>query len=249
MSIIFYDIETRSACNLEVAGAPRYAADPTTEILSIGFAVNNDPVIVWTPGEPIPSIFSDAELLVSHNDQFERAIDRLILGPRYGWPQTPISRRRCTMSMALASALPGSLQQIARILQLPHQKDMEGQRLMLRMARPSKARSGEDPNSLHWIDDPESLARLHSYLRLDVETMRAAYYALPQLSPAEQVNCIRRLLALRREGGRAAVRKLDALFAGVDADGRVRGTLRYHAAATGRWSGNRFQPKIFHASR
>src|SRR5262249_18793223 len=38
-------------------------------------------------------------------------------------------------------------------------------------------------------------------------------------------------------------RKLDSLLASVDDDGRLRGTLRYHAAATGRWSGRGFQPQ------
>src|SRR5262249_6735130 len=58
--------------------------------------------------------------------------------------------------------------------------------------------------------------------------------------PAEDV---RRLLELRREGAQAAARKLDSLIAGIDADQRLRGTLRFHGASTGRWSGSRLQPQ------
>jgi DNA polymerase len=54
---------------------------------------------------------------------------------------------------------------------------------------------------------------------------------------------VRQLLGLRGEGSRAAVRKLDSLFASVDADNRVRGTLKFHGAAPGRWSGRGFQPQ------
>ena len=54
---------------------------------------------------------------------------------------------------------------------------------------------------------------------------------------------MRRLLELRRDGSRASTRKLDTLLAGIDADDRLRGTLRFHGAATGRWSGSRFQPQ------
>jgi DNA polymerase len=54
---------------------------------------------------------------------------------------------------------------------------------------------------------------------------------------------VRRLLELRQAGGVAAARKLDSLIAGVDADQRLRGTLKFHAASTGRWSGSRFQPQ------
>ena len=59
-------------------------------------------------------------------------------------------------------------------------------------------------------------------------------------NPASEV---RQLLELRRDGSRASVRKLNSLLAGVDADHRLRGTLRFHGAATGRWSGRRFQPQ------
>ena len=54
---------------------------------------------------------------------------------------------------------------------------------------------------------------------------------------------MKQLLELRRDGSRASVRKINSLLAGVDADDRLRGTLRFHGAATGRWSGSRFQPQ------
>src|SRR5262249_52467574 len=47
---------------------------------------------------------------------------------------------------------------------------------------------------------------------------------------------VERLLELRQDGARASARKLDRLLASVDSDGRLRGTLRFHGAATGRWS-------------
>jgi DNA polymerase bacteriophage-type len=53
----------------------------------------------------------------------------------------------------------------------------------------------------------------------------------------------RRLLELRREGSRASTRKFNSLFTGLDVDNRLRGTMRYHAAAPGRWSGRAFQPQ------
>jgi DNA polymerase len=52
---------------------------------------------------------------------------------------------------------------------------------------------------------------------------------------------IARLLRLRQEGGKASASKLDALFAMANGD-RIHGALRYHGAATGRWSGSGFQP-------
>jgi DNA polymerase len=71
-------------------------------------------------------------------------------------------------------------------------------------------------------------------------TKRSVSAVLARGQPDED---IRRLLELRREGARASVRKLDALLASVNVDDRLRGTLRFHAAATGRWSGRGFQPQ------
>ena len=59
-------------------------------------------------------------------------------------------------------------------------------------------------------------------------------------APEDAVRCV---LELRREGARASARKLDRLLAMVDEDGRLRGTLRFHAAHTGRWSGRGYQPQ------
>jgi hypothetical protein len=41
----------------------------------------------------------------------------------------------------------------------------------------------------------------------------------------------------------AAAKKVNALLTRCDADGRIRGALRYHGASTGRWAGNGLQPQ------
>jgi DNA polymerase bacteriophage-type len=49
------------------------------------------------------------------------------------------------------------------------------------------------------------------------------------------------VLELRLGGAQAAVKKINALLARAGADDRIRGSFRYHGAATGRWSGEGFQ--------
>jgi DNA polymerase bacteriophage-type len=56
-------------------------------------------------------------------------------------------------------------------------------------------------------------------------------------SPDETVS---RLLNLRQEGAKASANKLNTLLDMAN-DGRLHGTLRFHGAATGRWSGSGFQ--------
>jgi len=54
---------------------------------------------------------------------------------------------------------------------------------------------------------------------------------------------VRRVLELRLGGAQAAVKKIDALLARAGADDRIRGAFRFHGAATGRWTGEGFQPQ------
>ena len=191
MPTLFWDIETRSTVPLEDAGAWRYAADPTTEVLCVGYAVDDSDVQIWTPGQAIPQEFIAAAsdpswCVVAHNFAFERAIATRILQPRFDWPEIPLAQQRCSMSAALANALPGALDNAARALKLDFQKDQEGYLLMRRMARPRRARKNEDPTGIYWVDSPQLHERLHLYCTRDVEAERALYRRLPPLSPIEQ---------------------------------------------------------------
>src|SRR5262245_13665904 len=121
MPTLFWDIETRSTVSLEDAGAWRYAADPTTEVLCVGYAVDDAEPKIWIPGQPIPEeIISAAENgadWVAHNFMFERAIAAHKL-TSLGWPEIPLERQICSMSLALASALPAKLENAAAALGL-----------------------------------------------------------------------------------------------------------------------------------
>ena len=191
MPILFWDVETRSAADLGFAGAWRYASDPSTETLCVGFAVDDGEPQIWIAGKPCPEPFvaaaSDSSWrVVAHNYQFERAIATRILEPRHGFPRIPLARQCCSMTLALANALPGELEAAALALGLPYQKDREGYRLMRQMARARRPRKGEDANGIYWVDSPELRKRLHEYCMHDVEVERALFHRLPLLPPKEQ---------------------------------------------------------------
>ena len=80
-------------------------------------------------------------------------------------------------------ALPRSLDEAARALGLPAQKDIAGHRLMLQMARP---RLIEPDGSIVWWDVPDKVRRLIAYCRQDVEVERALLQRLRPLSDAER---------------------------------------------------------------
>jgi DNA polymerase len=185
------DIETRSRASLKLVGAQRYAADPSTEVLCCAYAVDNDPVQLWRPGDPVPTEFVIAAqnrnwIVAAFNDSFEAAIEKQVLSPQYRWPIVPIEQHQCTQARSLAVGLPARLSAVADALELSHRKDAAGERLMHQTSKPRHARKNEDPEGIYWFDDEERLDRLYSYCAQDVRVERELYNRLPPLSPAEE---------------------------------------------------------------
>jgi DNA polymerase bacteriophage-type len=189
--ILHRDYETRSRVILRSIGAHRYAADPSTEVLCAAYAVNNEPVQLWSPGDAVPAPFieaarSPAWIVVAHNDAFEAAIEEHVLAPRYGFPLIPLDHHRCTMAMALAAGLPARLDRAADVLELSNRKDPAGQRLMYQTSKPRRPHKDEPADGIYWFDDQKRLERLYSYCKQDVEVERELYERLLPLSPTEQ---------------------------------------------------------------
>ena len=188
---LHHDIELRSRINLKKSGLHVYAADPSTEVICLSFAINDGPVQRWFPGDPIPPVWFEAAndpnwTAFAHNAQFEIRIGELILHPRFGFPIIPDNQYRCTQAAALALALTGKLEKLADAMEFKHRKDKAGERLMHKMTKPRKPTKGEDPNGLYWHEEPDQVFRLSDYNCGDVEVEREAGTTLPPLSEAEQ---------------------------------------------------------------
>lgn len=194
------DFETRSACDLRKCGAYVYAEDPTTDVWCFSFKAPEDAdVSHWTPKDALTDSPVHRRLCAlaadtsrgwrAWNAAFERNIWRSIMVPKYGLPEIGMDRWVCTAAEAAALSLPRALENSARVLGVNEQKDMEGSRLMLQMARPrnsAKLKKGIESVPTWW-DDTERLERLIRYCDQDVRT---------ELAVAER---IRRLTASERE--------------------------------------------------
>jgi DNA polymerase bacteriophage-type len=180
------DYETRSTVDLKKTGQYAYAEGDTTDVWMAGYAFDDEPVSLWLPGQPCPPRIVDhvqkGRIVYAHNAPFERAITRHVM-PIYGWPQIPIRQWRCTMAMALAMSLPGSLENAAAAIGLDATKDMDGHRLMIRMAKP---RRRDDNGNIVWWDDPDRVRRLGEYCKQDVVVERMLHKRLLPLSAIEQ---------------------------------------------------------------
>src|SRR6516162_10201224 len=58
--VLHRDYETRSRLDLCKVGAFIYAADVSTQVLCAAYAVDDDPVQLWWPSDPIPLEFKEA---------------------------------------------------------------------------------------------------------------------------------------------------------------------------------------------
>ncbi len=187
MTTIHIDYETRSAVELKDAGVYVYAEDESTDLWCAAYAINNGPVKLWTPdGDEgdLAYAMKHSEVFVAHNAAFERVVGR-VAKRRYGLPQPRLEQWRCTMAMAYAMALPGSLENAAAAVGLNLRKDMDGHSTMMRMSKPRRARKGEMPGGVYWFDDEERKAKLYAYCRNDVEVERELEKRLLALRPSE----------------------------------------------------------------
>jgi hypothetical protein len=57
---LFRDYETRSKLKLKAVGTHRYATWPDTEVLCCAYAVDDQPVKLWRPGNEVPLEFIEA---------------------------------------------------------------------------------------------------------------------------------------------------------------------------------------------
>ena len=189
--ILHRDYETRSQAILKTVGTHKYATHSSTTVLCCAFAIDDEPVQLWTPDNPVPAEFIEAAtnpswIVCAHGAHFEDAIERHVLHPRFNWPTFPIAKQHCTMAAALAAGLPARLGTVADALDLTNRKDRGGERLMHQLSKPRRARKGEDADQVHWFDDDDRLQRLYEYCRQDVEVERELYGRLPPLSASEQ---------------------------------------------------------------
>jgi len=94
------------------------------------------------------------------------------------------------------------------------------------------------------------IARLQTWLQEHGCIVRSLdRRAINKLLLTELPSKVQRVLELRLGGAQAAVKKINALLARVDDDGRIRGAFRYHGAGTGRWAGEGVQPHKFKTPR
>ena len=188
------DFETRSACSLKKCGTWVYSTHPSTEVLCLVFRLPQwvgGRTEVWHPAFPqlgldecqpealleLLTWIADGGLVEAHNVWFEFCIWKNQMVAKYGWPEIPLEQWRCSAAKAATFALPRGLDDAAKALKLPIQKDADGSKVMMKMTKPRKSRkkereawakAGVRPPRYLWHESVELLDRLIAYCRQDV---------------------------------------------------------------------------------
>jgi DNA polymerase len=186
MPTIYGDIETFSRLNLKECGTYVYATDPSTDLHFFCYAVDDDEVQVWRPGDPVPAPFAAVTVAGNAynwwNWSFERNIYTAILIPRYGFAPIPLENQYCAQRLALANAYPAELGLCCEALGLLYRKDPEARKAMLRLAQPKKHKYKTTEAR------EQDLALLLRRCICDVESLRACsrHPRMHPLSPGER---------------------------------------------------------------
>jgi len=188
MTKVSIDLETFSEADLKEVGVHVYAAHPSTEILCLYYAFDDEPVQGFVPERDVLL----PERLVEHvkaggivsafNAEFERTILNNVAGEKIGFPKISIEQTRCSMVKARAAGLPGGLGDVAAALGTCP-KDDSGRIVMLQLSKPRKgAETRYTP-----ANSPAKFDVLYQYCAADVEAERAIDKVVPDLSASELV--------------------------------------------------------------
>lgn len=184
MRKLVLDFETASACNLKEAGAWRYSEDITTDVISLSWCIDNNPIRTWFPGGETPDIHITAfarqvdVIFVAHNTGFEKAIWRNIMVANYGWPDVPNERWEDTAATCAMKAIPINLDKATLALRLQAHKDKEGSRITKSLSKPNKKGA--------YNRDPAILQRVYEYNRQDVRATKELLDRIGSLPPEER---------------------------------------------------------------
>lgn len=176
--MLWLDFETRSRCDLNSHGAYNYAQDPSTQVLCMSYAFDDEDVIDWRPEMPFPQRVAEyTGQIRAHNANFERSIFWYVLCPDYNVPEPKLEQFYCTATQARANCAPGKLEDLGRFASLSMQKDYRGAQLIRQLCIPRKDGS--------FNDDPILMKEFFDYCAQDVRTMREASKNMRELTAEE----------------------------------------------------------------
>lgn len=188
---LFIDIETFSTVDVKDG---LYPHAENAEVLLFGYAFDRDDPKLWSPaeGEAMPKDLEaglrDPSVLVhAFNAQYEIVVLREVWKAMQMYGLIPVSlafpdltRWRCDMVLALTKSLPGSLDKLGPILNMPveKQKLAEGKRLIRLFCQHRKPTANKPWDRADHTNEPEKWDLFKQYNLGDVSAQQQVFYRL-----------------------------------------------------------------------
>jgi DNA polymerase len=181
--VVRTDVETYSDVDIHDVGGWAYSLHPSTDMLIVGYQINDGEYLYWLPGEDPPeelwAAIRGGATMRAFNANFERAIFMHVLRKKYGWPRVELEQWECTQAVAGYCAFPTKLEWCAKALGLEQQKNKDGKALIRLFCQPRKPTKANPATRIYPKDRPEDFQRFIDYCLDDVRTERAVARALP----------------------------------------------------------------------
>jgi DNA polymerase len=181
------DFETFSELPLKgqkSVGSYKYARHPSTELLCMAWAIEDEEPELWLPGDPLPARLGrhvqEGGLVWAWNCEFEMPIWEFVCTQRMGWDPIPFNSWRDSAALALSFSLPAALGNAGKAFGVDSVKDQRGEHLINKLCKPRKP-SASNPD-LRWTPDtaPDDFEDLYEYCLQDVRSERAVQRKLPR---------------------------------------------------------------------
>lgn len=185
---LFVDLETYSDVDLKKSGVYPYFESQSFEILLVGYAVDDNPVITFEwQNQNCRKSFLEwlwvASERIAHNAAFERLALQSAGVDMSGLTWT------CTAVRSTYCGFPASLEEAGKAVGLPVQKDTAGKALIRFFSMPCTPTERNGFRTRYTPEDaPGKWREFKEYLVKDVETTRELYKAIQPFGFTEQEN-------------------------------------------------------------
>ena len=186
---IYLDFETYSELNIREVGAVRYITHPSTQIICLGYALNDDEPSVWSVGQdlsPLLDAIHTSDKVYAYNAMFDWRVWNYIGCRDFNWPKLPLGTRIIDVQALCACyQIPQNLDDAGTALGITHRKDKAGSTFIKLCCQPD--RTGLQPFP-HDHASRQAFDGLFKYCARDVVAMREVVKKLPrpELIPQEQ---------------------------------------------------------------
>jgi DNA polymerase len=186
------DFETYNEFDIKKGGFG-YIMHPSLDILCFSYRIDGGRTQRWTPAhgpvsEAIPELAyraKNGDTVKAWNAGFELGVSNSEAARRIQFPALTVQQMSDSAARAASLALPRKMENCARVLKLPVQKDMEGSKVMLKLSRPHKPTKKDPWTRYTPQNSPDLFATLYGYCDTDVDTEAGIDDFLGPLSPYE----------------------------------------------------------------